>query len=157
VGEIVRMTEDAGLYIGANFIFGLPDDTRDTMRRTLDMAIAINAELANFYCTMAYPGSALYDEALAQGQPLPATWQGYSQYAYETLPLPTKHLGGPEVLAFRDRAFKAYFARPEYLAKIRATFGPDTEQHIRDMLTTGLKRKFVPEAPVRQEAAPCRP
>jgi radical SAM superfamily enzyme YgiQ (UPF0313 family) len=145
VAEIVKMTEDAGLYIGANFIFGLPDDTLDSMQRTLDMAIDINAELANFYCTMAYPGSQLYDEALEKGWPLPETWQGYSQYAYDALPLPTKYLSGPEVLAFRDKAFKGYFSRPEYLAKIRKTFGADTEEHVANMLKTDLKRKYLEE------------
>jgi len=143
VDRVVKMTEDAGIYIGANFIFGLPEDDYDSMRQTLDMAMEINAEWGNFYSTMAYPGSQLYQDAIAQDWPLPETWQGYSQYAYETLPLPTKHLSGPEVLAFRDNAFREYFSNPAYLAKINRTFGQETEDYIRAILTRNLERKCV--------------
>ena len=143
VESVVKMTYDAGLYIGANFIFGLPDDDYDSMRETLDLAIEINAEWGNFYSTMAFPGSQLYQQAIKEGWPLPETWQGYSQYAYETLPLPTKYLSGPEVLKFRDGAFKEYFSKPQYLEKIRRKFGQETVAYILDMLKNELKRKYT--------------
>ncbi len=79
----------AGINIGANYIFGLPEDDVQTMQATLDLALDINAEYANFYSTMAYPGSALYDQAMKEGLPLPQKWSGYSQHAEDTLPLPT--------------------------------------------------------------------
>lgn len=141
VRSVIKMTYDAGLYIGANFIFGLPDDDYDSMRETLEMAVEINAEWANFYSTMAYPGSQLYQQAIEEGWPLPETWQGYSQYAYDALPLPTRYLSGPEVLKFRDEAFKEYFSNPRYLEMIRRKFGPETEASILDMLKKDLKRK----------------
>lgn len=144
VGEVVRMTYDQGLYICANFIFGLPDDDYDSMQETLDLALKINAEWANLYSAMAYPGSRLYEQALVEGWPLPETWQGYSQYAYETLPLPTKYLSGPEVLRFRDHAFNVYFANSVYLEKISSKFGKDTAEHIRRMVGTQLDRKCIP-------------
>jgi len=59
----VRKVQDAGIHIVSNFIFGLPDDTEQTMQETLDLAIEINTERSNFYCTMAYPGSALHRQA----------------------------------------------------------------------------------------------
>ena len=46
-----------GINIGANYIFGLPEDDLETMQATLDLALDLNGELANFYCAMAYPGS----------------------------------------------------------------------------------------------------
>lgn len=144
VDEVVRMTQDAGLYIGANFIFGLPDDDHASMGETLDLAQRINAEWANFYATIAYPGSQLYEQALAQEWPLPENWAAYSPYAYGHIPLPTKHLSGPEVLEFRDRAFKAYFTNDRYLEKIRRTFGEETVAYIRTMTSRDLKRRYVP-------------
>ena len=142
VDTVVKMTYDAGLYICANFIFGLPDDDYDSMRETLDLAIDINAEWANFYSTMAYPGSQLYQQAIQEGWPLPETWQGYSQYAYETLPLPTKYLSGAEVLRFRDHAFQVYFNSPRYLDTITRKFGKKTAQHIQQMASHRLVRKY---------------
>ena len=40
-----------------NYIFGLPEDDLETMQETLDLALELNCEFANFYCAMAYPGS----------------------------------------------------------------------------------------------------
>lgn len=136
----VEMTYKEGLYIGANFIFGLPEDDWDSMQDSLNLAQEINAEWANFYCTMAYPGSRLYDEAVANNIPLPERWQGYSQYSADSLPLPTKHLTPGEVLAFRDYAFDAYFKNPRYLNKIHKQFGIDAVRHIQEMTSHTLDR-----------------
>ncbi|MBN2008123.1 cobalamin-dependent protein [candidate division KSB1 bacterium] len=145
IDSVVEMTYNAGLYIGANFMFGLPEDDLVSMQATLDLAKSINAEWANFNVTMAYPGSSLYDQAIHQGWPLPDTWQGYSQYAFDTLPLPTRYLTGSEVLEFRDAAFVEYFSRPEYLSKIETTFGRATEDYICEMVSRSLKRKYLPQ------------
>ena len=142
-GDVVKMTYDAGLYIGANFIFGLPEDDFDSMQDTLSMAMDMNAEWTNFYATMAYPGSRLYDEAIEKGWQLPESWTGYSPYAYESLSLPTKHLTPGEVTSFRDYAFHAYFENPRYLDKIKRVFGIETVDYIRQMSKHRLKRKYT--------------
>lgn len=143
VDNVLKMTYEAGLYVGANFIFGLPDDDFDSMQDTLNMAVEINAEWTNFYTTMAYPGSKLYEEALEKGWALPETWQGYSQYSPDSLPLPTKHLSVGEVVSFRDYAFQTYFENPRYLDKIKRVFGLETVQHIQKMTTHRLERKHT--------------
>ncbi len=144
VENVVRLTEQEGLHINANFIFGLPEDDMASLGATLDLACQINAAWANFYPALAFPGSALFERAQQENWPLPKSWSGYSPYSKETLPLPTKYLSGPEVLAFRDRAFHAYFQRPEYLAKIRATFGQEALEHIIAMTEMPLVREHVP-------------
>ena len=145
IDAAVSMTYDAGLNIISNFIFGLPDDDRETMQKTLDTAKRINGEYANFWCAMAYPGSELYNTAVINGWRLPEVWHGYSQYAYETLPLPTKTLSGDEVLRFRDRAFNEYFTDPQYLEKIRDKFGNETVSSVLDMTKKRLRRKYLEE------------
>lgn len=136
----IERVRAAGIHVIGNYIFGLPEDDHESMRRTLDLAIDLNCEFANFYCAMAYPGSPLYDEAIRAGWPLPETWAGYSQHAEETLPLPTRHISAAEVLRFRDEAFHAYFENPRYLEMIHRTFGPATLAHVREMTQRRLKR-----------------
>ena len=70
--DIIKTTDkikEHGIYMIANYIFGLPDDTQASMQDTLDLAQEINAEWANFYCAMAYPGSPLY--TLAKEKDIP--------------------------------------------------------------------------------------
>ena len=143
IKNIVRNIQGAGIRVGANYIFGLPDDTMDTMQETLEFALELNTELSNFYCAMAYPGSKLYDIAVREGMELPKEWYGYSQFSYETLPLPTKYLSSSEVLRFRDKAFKMYYASPKYVQMMHNTFGPKIVEHIKDVTSKKLERKHT--------------
>lgn len=138
----VQRVHDADICVGANYIFGLPDDTHESMQQTLDLACEINAEWANFYCAMAYPGSALHrhfsqhnPRALPENNP--CGWLGYAQHAYECLPLPTDTVSAQEVLDFRDAAFLKYFQRQEYQDMIRAKFGDRVVTEVKQMLSLG--------------------
>jgi radical SAM superfamily enzyme YgiQ (UPF0313 family) len=143
VYDTIDRVKAAGINIIGNYIFGLPEDDLDSMQQTLNLALELNTEFANFYSAMAYPGSSLYTQAVANNWPLPETWSGYSQHAVDTLPLPTKHLPASEVLKFRDHAFRAYFSHPSYLSYVEQRFGSDTVAHIRDMSSHRLERKFA--------------
>lgn len=142
IRKAIAMTHAAGIHVGANFIFGLPDDDTETMQETLDMAKELNCEYTNFYVAMAYPGSQLYKDALLKNIKLPDTWLGYAQFSAETLPLPTKHLSNAEVLRFRDRAFEEYHSSPTYLEMIVHKFGQETAAYIEGMLKHKLKRNL---------------
>jgi len=138
--RVVEMTYAQDQHICANFIFGLPEDDYDSMQETNALMQEINAEWANIYSAMAYPGSKLYAEAVASGALLPATWNGFSQYSRDCLPLSTKHLSGGQVLSFRDYAFDAYYKSPRYLDMMRRKFGEETMRHLQEMSKNGLVR-----------------
>src|SRR5438093_8677588 len=107
--RVIARVRDAGINVIGNYIFGLPEDDLETMQATLDLALALNCEFANFYSAMAYPGSPLYALAIENGWSLPPAWSGYSQHAVDTLPLPTRHLSAADVLRFRAQAFETYY------------------------------------------------
>lgn len=150
--EVVKKVQDAGIYVIGNYIFGLPDDTHESMNETLQLALDANCEFANFYCAMAYPGSKLYAMALEKGWDLPETWLGYSQHAYESKPLRSDALPASEILRFRDEAFHRYFTDPRYLSMVKSKFGQEVHDHILDMTKIKLKRKLVEEADKKKVA-----
>lgn len=141
IREAVKMIREASIYIGGNFIFGLPNDDMVTMQETLDLAKELNCEYTNFYVAMAYPGSKLYEEA--NPKDLPDSWLGYSQFSYETKSLPTKYLKPAEILRFRDDAFNEFYSSKRYQSIILEKFGEETVQHVKDMLKTRLKRRLL--------------
>ncbi len=132
-----------GINVIGNYIFGLPEDDRESMQATLDMAVDLNCEFANFYCAMAYPGSQLYEQALRNRWVLPKDWSGYSQYSVGTEPLPTNYLSPGEVLRFRDHAFHTYFTSPKYLNMVTRKFGAETAQQIKEMANYRLVRGLI--------------
>lgn len=145
VKQVVESIQNAGIHVIGNYIFGLPEDTRATMQETLDMALELNCEFANFYSAMAYPGSKLYEIAVENGLQLPDKWHGYSQHAYECLPLPTRHVSAVEVLKFRDEAFETYFTNPAYLAMVEQKFGRHVREHVQQITSARLKRRLLEE------------
>lgn len=140
---VVKLVRAAGINIVGNFMFGLPFDNYETMQQTLNLAKEINCEYANFYIVMAYPGSRLYEQAVDNNLPLPNSWLGYSQFGYETQPLPTRYLTAAQVLRFRDDAFNEYHGSQRYQNMILEKFGKETLQHVKDMLKTKLKRRLL--------------
>jgi radical SAM superfamily enzyme YgiQ (UPF0313 family) len=143
VFKVIEQVRSAGINVIGNYIFGLPEDDFDTMQATLDMALELNCEFANFYSAMAYPGSPLYTLALEQGLPLPRRWTGYSQHSRDCLPLPTRYLTPSDVLRFRDEAFQTYYTAPRYLEMVEERFGPQTVLHIQQMTRQTLERDLL--------------
>jgi hypothetical protein len=100
---------------------------------------------------MAYPGSQLHVMAKKNSWKLPEDkggpgWIGYSQHAFECLPLRTEKLKATEVLDFRDQAFSTYFKNNDYLSMIDSTFGEDTLKHIKKMTSFNISRKHHKES-----------
>ena len=143
ITTVVNDIQKAGINVIGNFIFGLPKDTLETMRQTLDLAKQLNCEFSNFYSAMAYPGSPLYRLAQVNDWPLPESWSGYSQYSYDCQPLPTESLAASEVLAFRDMAFQECFSNPKYLNMTAQKFGWETRSYIEGMTKYRLSRKIL--------------
>ncbi len=143
IKKTVEMIKSSGINIIGNYIFGLPDDDIDTMKQTLDFALDLKCEMANFYCAMAYPGSRLYETAVREGKKLPDSWIGYSQYSYETYPLESRYLTPGQVVSFRDMAWQKYFTDAGYLELVRSKFGDGTVEHITGMTQLTLRRKHA--------------
>lgn len=145
IKDIVKKIHKSDIYVHGNYMFGLPEDSIETMEETLNLAIELNCEFANFYTVMAYPGSKLYEWVSEKENYLPEHWSGFSQLGYETKPLPTKYLTASQVLRFRDRAFYTYHSNPRYLKMIREKFGESVQKHIEKMLSIKIPRKILGE------------
>jgi|SoiMethySBSTD1v2_1073268.scaffolds.fasta_scaffold67472_1 hypothetical protein len=92
---------------------------------------------------MAYPGSQLYNLAVKERWLLPEKWSGYLQHSYDTSPLPTKYLSGPEVPRFRDNAFNVYFNDPRYLGMVGDKIGMETARDLKLMTKQKLERRYL--------------
>lgn len=142
---VVKKIRDHGINVAANYIFGLPEDDMESMQATLDLALEMNTEMANFYSAMAYPGSPLYGTAKKEGWKLPETYAGYSQHSYYTQPLPTKYLTAQQVLKFRDEAWLKYHTNPAFLNLLKIKFGQQAVDETIKSTKIKLKRKLLEE------------
>lgn len=141
--DVVRQIQESGINVIANYIFGFPDDTLETMQRTLDLSLELCTEFANFYPCEALPGSGLFNTAKANGWKLPDSFSGYGFLSYDCQPLPTRHLAAEEVLRFRDDAWHTYFSYPPYLDLVERKFGAQQRHNLEGLARIHLKRKLL--------------
>ena len=145
VEEIVKDVQSCDISILGNYIFGFPHDTLETMQQTLDLALDLNTEHANFYACTALPGSALYFQAKAKGWYIPEStnYEEFAFLSYEHVPLPTNTLTAAEVLEFRDNAWNKYFSNKNFHNLVEKKFGNDALKNLTEMSKVKLKRKLL--------------
>jgi len=105
---------DAGIRSFAFFIFGYPGETLASINQTIEYAIELNPDFANFYPAVPYPGTALYDKVVRDGMLVEEDW-GRMEYSYYLL----KGNGLDEhvVMDAINRAKRRFFMRPAYISR----------------------------------------
>lgn len=114
--EFMKNSRKAGILVNGCFIFGLPSDTKETMRRTLEFAKELNCDTSQFYPLMVYPGTAAYEWAKKNNF---VTTEDFSKWltpdGQMTTTLSRPSLSRDELLAFCDLARKEYYMRAGYI------------------------------------------
>ena len=104
---------DAGIRSFAFFIFGYPGESIDTINQTIDYAIELNPDFANFYPAVPYPGTELYNKVTREGMLTEEDW-GRMEYSFYLLR--GNGLDERVVMDAINRAKRRFFMRPRYLA-----------------------------------------
>jgi anaerobic magnesium-protoporphyrin IX monomethyl ester cyclase len=104
----------AGIRSLAFFIFGYPGDTVALMDRTVDYALELDADFANFYPAVPYPGTELYDKCRREGLLASDDW---SRLEYSHYVLGAGDLDERALLGAIMRARRRFYLRPGYLAR----------------------------------------
>lgn len=143
IKRVISQVHDSDIEVMANYIFGLPGDTVESMQKTLDLSKELCTSGWNAYAAMALPGSQLYKDALSKNISLPEKYEAYSFHSYETTPLSTESLAAKDILKFRDKAFNEYHSYIPFLTRIKNKFGVFAEKNILDMLKLKIRRKIL--------------
>jgi radical SAM superfamily enzyme YgiQ (UPF0313 family) len=104
---------DAGIRSFAFFIFGYPGENLATINQTIDYAIALNPDFANFYPAVPYPGTELYNKVVREGLLVEEDW---TRMEYSYYLLRGNGLDEHVVMDAINRAKRRFFMRPAYLA-----------------------------------------
>jgi radical SAM superfamily enzyme YgiQ (UPF0313 family) len=63
----MRDCRDVGILVHGCFMVGFPGETRETLKKTLDLAIELSPDSAQFYPVMPYPGTGAFQWAKENG------------------------------------------------------------------------------------------
>jgi radical SAM superfamily enzyme YgiQ (UPF0313 family) len=123
---------EAGIRSFAFFIFGYPGETPATMDHTIDYAIALDPDFANFYPAVPYPGTALYEKCVRESLLPPDAGRDWSKMEYSYYLLRGNGLDEQLVMAAINRAKRRFFLRPGYIAR-----------HVSDVARIALSKQNI--------------
>src|SRR5262249_9053589 len=116
----VTLAKKAGITVLTYFMFGNLDETREDMLATIDFALSLNADFAQFSITIPSAGTEMYDEALKDG----IIKQYYCrEYARNPVPdfMPPQLIENivdrKTLLEIRDEAVRRFYFRPRFIMK----------------------------------------
>ncbi len=109
-----RNLRRAGIKSFGFFIYGYPGDTSESMERTTRYAIELDADFANFYPAVPYPGTPMYEKCKRDGM---LTTDDWSRMEYSYYILRGNGLDEATVMRALNRARRRFFLRPSYLLR----------------------------------------
>lgn len=108
---------EAGIRSFAFFIFGYPGETPKTMEQTIEYAIELDPDFANFYPAVPYPGTALYEKCVRESLLPSEAMNEWSKMEYSYYLLRGNGLDERIVMDAINRAKRRFFLRPGYMAR----------------------------------------
>ena len=108
----------AGIKVHGCFIFGFPGDTRESILATIDFALALDPETAQFYPVMVYPGTEAYDDYASRGFIAAGRWRDWlTAEGLHGCVVRNETLSPTELVRLCDLARRRFYLRPRFLAK----------------------------------------
>ena len=111
VERALRWSKAAGIKNWGYFIIGLPTETEETIRQTIDFAKKLPLDIALFHVAAPYPGTPFFFEVVREGWFRPGTrWEQVDMDKGTVLDYPG--LPAERLLYWQKRAFREWAMRP---------------------------------------------
>jgi hopanoid biosynthesis associated radical SAM protein HpnJ len=114
--EFVKNCKRLGIKIHGTFILGLPGETRQTMRETMDYARELDVDTIQVSLAAPYPGTELYARALQNGWLKQGSLVDEQGIQEATIEYPD--LGRQEIFEGIEEFYRRFYLRPAPIARI---------------------------------------
>ncbi len=78
--ENIKITQNLGIKTHLTFMFGIPGENKETIRRTVALAKKLNPDSIQFSILTPLPGTRIYDELQSCGHLMNSGWEQYDGY-----------------------------------------------------------------------------
>lgn len=135
-----KWTKQAGIETLASFMIGLPTETEEEAYKTIDFAIKLDADYAQWQKTTPFPGTELYDICEKHGKILTKDWTKFT--AWNEIVYVTDGRTKEDILKVERQAFRRFYLRPAYIAKRFLMLFRLPPKKILNMVSSALKVFF---------------
>jgi len=114
VEKAFQIARKVGIKTQAFFMLGGPGETKETLKETIDFAVKIDPDNAQFAAAVPYPGTEMYEEANRKGYLKAQTWE---DYAARDIVLETETLSRLDLEKARLEAYRRFYMRPKFILR----------------------------------------
>ena len=108
--RVIQICHQLGIHVIANYLLGLPNDSKEGMLATIAMAKRLNTFAVQFTVATPYPGTAMYEEL--KGKIHENDWEKFNGW---TNVFNHPSMTAQEIHRLREWAYVTYHFRPAYL------------------------------------------
>ena len=141
--QVAQWTKNAGIEVIGSFVIGLPGETPELARQTVQNAIELDPDYAQFAIACPYPGTQLAKE-IKQGKWGKFVSNELEEYTTESVTwLPSGYSSVKELEDMQRYAFRKFYLRPSYIFKriLKLRSLEDLKRYIKG--ATGLVKAFI--------------
>lgn len=106
VARTVRDCSEFGIGTHANFLLGLPGETRESAERTIEFALRLNTHTLQFAIATPYPGTAFYEKAKRNGWLTKESWMQFNPAGEAVVSYPG--YSAEDIAAMYERAWSRW-------------------------------------------------
>ena len=118
--RFTRDCHELGILIHGTFILGLPGETRETIKETLEFAKEINPHTIQVSLAAPYPGTFLYRQAKENGWLYNEASDLLTEQGTQVAALSYPHLSHGEIFESVEDFYRKFYFRPSKIASILA-------------------------------------
>jgi len=108
--EKISMLHSNGIRVSAMYILGYPEDTEDTVTKTIDYAKKLNTYYAQFSIWTPYPGTPIYKKMLSKVYE--NKLEKFNQY---NLTFKHDNFDQKKLRFYLSKAYSEYYFRPKWI------------------------------------------
>ena len=109
----IALCKKVGMPTMGHFIFGLPGETEETARETINFLASSGIDYMQCYCAVPYPNTPLGDLAKEKGWLVANRWSDYDFGGRSVMDMGT--VSPEDVDRYRKTAFRKFFLRPSFM------------------------------------------
>ena len=111
IKKAVKAAKEVGLTVYTPFLFGIPGQTYEDGLKTIEFALELDPDIANFHAITPFPGTELYDNIEKYG-----TMSGdLTDYTYQGAAFVPYTMTRDQIAELRQLALKRFYSRPKFL------------------------------------------
>lgn len=110
-----KMAKEVGFETWAYFVLGLPGETEDTLKETIDFAKEIDADFPKFHILAPYPNSEVYKELMDKNLIDDFDYEKYGIHTKPVHHLP--NLSAEDIVRWQKKAYRSFYLRPQIIWK----------------------------------------